>query len=166
MLSIQLLATFAGLLTGALSAALPAADEAGAVCKTYGVDFQDGGRYFINTNSNESFTFVSKFEGCQNDYASLMLVNKDTSDQWDCGQVPTVPDNTPQLATCQVQKNQLVSGEYLIIAIGNNGNGQPFSYQREFHIDAGPQQTVTAYPTKTVTTTPIETTTCKWQCHI
>lgn len=168
MLSIRIVHALAGLLAGAKSAALPedmsmetSQDQQGSVCTTYGVDFQDGGSYFINTNSNESFTFVSKFEGCQNDTASLQLVDKDTSDQWDCSSVPTVPDNTPELSTCQVLKSRIVSGQYLIIALGNNGNGQPFSYQREFHIDAGPQQTITAYPTRTVTSTPLTTTTCE-----
>lgn len=135
--------------------------NASSVCSTFGVDFQSGGNYFINSNSNESFTFVSKFEGCNDDLPSLMLVNKDTTDQYDCGQVPTVPNDTPQLATCQILKNQLVSGTYLIIVIGNNGNGEPFSYQREFTIQIGPQQTITQYPTVTSTTTPIVTTTCK-----
>jgi hypothetical protein len=71
-------------------------------CNTYGLDFQDGGNYFINTNSNDSFTFVSSFVGCQNDTASVMLINQNTGDQYDCGSVPTVPDNAPELATCPV----------------------------------------------------------------
>lgn len=32
-------------------------------CKSFGVDFQDGGSYFQNVNSTDPFTFVSKFEG-------------------------------------------------------------------------------------------------------
>lgn len=166
-----LLAALSGLFSCVSSVAVPAQDNvateilkrqmnASSVCTTFGVDFQSGGNYFINSNSNESFTLVSKFEGCNDDLASLMLVNKDTTDQYDCGQVPTVPNDTPQLATCQILKNQLVSGTYLIIAIGNNGNGEPFSYQREFTIQVGPQQTITQYPTVTSTTTPIVTTTC------
>jgi hypothetical protein len=130
-------------------------------CNTYGLDFQDGGNYFINTNSNASFTFVSSFVGCQNDTASVMLINQSTGDQYDCGSVPTVPDNAPELATCPVLKDQIASGDYLIIAVGNNGNGTPFAFQREFNISAGPQQTFTDYYTPTVTSTPIVITTCK-----
>lgn len=130
-------------------------------CNTYGLDFQDGGNYFINTNSNASFTFVSSFMGCQNDTASVMLINQSTGDQYDCGSVPTVPDNAPELATCPVLKDQIASGDYLIIAVGNNGNGTPFAYQREFNISAGPQQTITNYYTPTVTSRPIVITTCK-----
>jgi hypothetical protein len=130
-------------------------------CNTYGLDFQDGGNYFINTNSNDSFTFVSSFVGCQNDTASVMLINQNTGDQYDCGSVPTVPDNAPEIATCPVLKDQIASGDFLIIAVGNNGNGTPFAYQREFNISAGPQQTTTYYYTPTVTSTPIVITTCK-----
>jgi hypothetical protein len=130
-------------------------------CNTYGLDFQDGGNYFINTNSNDSFTFVSSFVGCQNDTASVMLINQNTGDQYDCGSVPTVPDNAPELATCPVHKDEIASGDFLIIAVGNNGNGTPFAYQREFNISAGPQQTITNYYTPTVTSTPIVITTCK-----
>ena len=32
-------------------------------CLSYGIDFQDGGSYFIDTNSNQSFTTVSEFSG-------------------------------------------------------------------------------------------------------
>ena len=130
-------------------------------CNTYGLDFQDGGNYFINTNSNASFTFVSSFVGCQNDTASLMLVNQSNGDQYDCGSVPTVPDNAAELATCPVLKDQIASGDYLIIAVGNNGNGTPFAFQREFNITAGPQQTITSYVTPTITSTPIVITTCR-----
>jgi len=130
-------------------------------CNTYGLDFQDGGNYFINTNSNASFTFVSSFVGCQNDTASLMLVNQSNGDQYDCGSVPTVPDNAAELATCPVSKDQIASGDYLIIAVGNNGNGTPFAFQREFNITAGAQQTITSYLIPTITSTPIVITTCK-----
>lgn len=34
-----------------------------SVCQTFGIDYQDGGSYFINQNSTEQFTAVSQFEG-------------------------------------------------------------------------------------------------------
>lgn len=171
----QILSAFVGISVGVSSAAVlgnqVARNDAtqivrrqmdpNSVCTTYGVDFEDGGSYFIDTNSNASFTFVSKFEGCNNDTASLQLVNQDTSDQYDCGEVPTVPNNASQTAKCQIRKNQLVSGKYLIIAIGNNGNGQPFASQRQFAIEVGAQKTTTFRRTATITTTPVVTKTCK-----
>ena len=137
--------------------------NANSTCVAYGIDFQDGGDYFINTNSNDSFTCVTKFEGCNNDQADVMLVNENTGDEYECTNVNTVPDDEAMLSTCPVLKNQLTSGEYLILVLGNNGNGNPFAWQREFSLDAGPQQTSTVTPTVTysVTTTPTVITTSK-----
>jgi hypothetical protein len=169
----QLIAVLLYTVSAVLSAAVPACEDvetyifkrqmnSNSTCTTYGVDYQDGGNYFINTNSNEAFTFVSGFQGCNNATAQLSLVNEDTGDQYDCGSVPTVPNNAPQTATCQVQKSQLTSGTYLIITIGNNGVGNPFADERQFMIEAGPQATITEYPTAT---TPVVATSCKSHRH-
>jgi hypothetical protein len=169
----QLLAVLLYTVSAVLSAAVPACEDvetyifkrqmsSNSTCTTYGVDYQEGGNYFINTNSNEAFTFLSGFDGCNNATAQLSLVNEDTGDQYDCGSVPTVPNNAPQTATCQVQKSQLTSGTYLIITIGNNGVGNPFADERQFMIEAGPQQIVTEYPTATA---PVVPTNCKSQRH-
>lgn len=37
----------------------------------------------------------------------------------------------------------MVSGDWDITIISNNGDGDPIAYQAEFYITAGPQQTVT-----------------------
>jgi hypothetical protein len=34
-----------------------------ATCQSYGVDFVDGGSYFININSPDYFSFVTEFDG-------------------------------------------------------------------------------------------------------
>jgi hypothetical protein len=132
-----------------------------STCSFFGVDFEEGGNYFINTNSQDPFTFLTVFEGCNNATADLSLVNEDTGDQFDCGSVRTVPDNAPMTATCEVSKNQITSGKYLIITIGNNGVGRPFANQREFTIEAGPQQTITETPTAMGTTAPVVASNCK-----
>ena len=36
-------------------------------CESYGIDFQDGGSYFIDSSSNASFTTVSEFSGLPTD---------------------------------------------------------------------------------------------------
>ena len=46
-----------------------------SICYSYGVDFVDDGSYFINTASNDSFTSVSTFEGCNQDKAEVLLVD-------------------------------------------------------------------------------------------
>ena len=131
------------------------------VCSTSGVNYQDGGDYFINTNSNQAFLIVSTFSGCNNDTADVSLVNESTGDQYDCGQVLTVPNGVPQTATCPVLKSQFTSGTYLIITVGNNGDGQPFAYQRQITVRAGTQQTITRYSTATITINPTVTVNCK-----
>ncbi|CAK4030452.1 Hypothetical predicted protein [Lecanosticta acicola] len=128
-------------------------------CSTFGIDFQDGGSYFINSQLNESFTAVSEFEGCNNDTASVVLVNDQSSDQYECTSVPTVPNDTPEMTTCPITNNEMSSGNWSLILIGNNGNGNPFAYQRDFYLTVGVPNTttVTSTVTFTETSTPIAT---------
>lgn len=162
----------AGAASTAFSAIVPAHEDSlgnlmrrqtntSSVCSTSGVNYQDGGDYFINTNSNQAFLIVSTFSGCNNDTADVSLVNESTGDQYDCGQVLTVPNGVPQTATCPILKSQFTSGTYLIITVGNNGDGQPFAYQRQITIRAGTQQTITRYSTATITIIPTVTVNCK-----
>ncbi|KAK0923740.1 hypothetical protein LTR91_006016 [Friedmanniomyces endolithicus] len=118
-------------------------DGGDSVCSVFGVDFQGGGSYFMNSNSNDNFTLVAEFEGCQNDTADIILVNDQTSDEYECSPLPTVPDDTRQMSTCPVSKSQMSSGNWSILTLGDNGNADPFSYQRDFLLQVGPQQTVT-----------------------
>jgi len=131
-----------------------------SVCNTFGIDFKDGNSYFINTLSNDSFTCVSEFEGCNQDVADIMLVLP-SGDELICSQVPTTPDDTPEMSTCPIQKDEMVSGEYLILITGNNGDGNPFAWERDIQLDCGPQATSTVTPTVTynITVTPTSTST-------
>ena len=36
-------------------------------CSVFGIDYQNGGSYFIDTSVNVDFTLVSQFEGCKSD---------------------------------------------------------------------------------------------------
>ncbi|KAK4984633.1 hypothetical protein LTR50_006483 [Elasticomyces elasticus] len=129
-----------------------------SICLSYGIDFISGGNYFINTNSNESFTSVSQFEGCNAGKANILLVDP-KSDQYECTDVPTTPDDVSQMSTCPLFKNQMYSGDWSILILGNNGDGNPFAYERDFSINAGPQQTTYVTRTVTYTATIIPTTT-------
>lgn len=42
-----------------------------------------------------------------------------------------------------IEKEDLVSGEYSILVLSNNGNADPIAYQRDFSLIVGPQQTTT-----------------------
>ncbi|RAQ98978.1 hypothetical protein DDE82_008727 [Stemphylium lycopersici] len=134
-----------------------------AICYSYGVDFIDEGSYFINSNSIEDFTAVSYFKGCNNDVADVLLVApEDTAGETEflCSQIPTTPDNENQLSTCPIMKNQMSSGHWLLLILGDNGEGgQPFAWQRDLYLTVGPQVTTTYTPTVTMSyfTTPTMT---------
>jgi len=141
-------------------------------CSVYGIDFVDGGSYFINSNSTANFTVVQQFSGCNDDEASVLLVQQSTEDEWECTSISTgkhftraiaqdsavlihyqVPSNTSELSTCPIEKDQMSSGEWTILVIGNNGDGNPFAYERDFSLTVGPQETTTATQTVTFTQT-------------
>ena len=100
-----------------------------SICYSFGVDFVDEGHYFINSQSSESFTAVSTFEGCNNGVADVLLVHPNGDEDF-CTQVPTTPPDTPELSTCPILKSQMDSGEWIILVVGNNGDGQPFAWER------------------------------------
>ncbi|KAI5240000.1 hypothetical protein E4T42_08533 [Aureobasidium subglaciale] len=133
-----------------------------ADCNSYGIDFVNNGDYFINSASNSSFTSVTQFTGCAKDVANVELVNWDTGDEYLCSDIPLQPDGTPETSTCDIDKNQMVSGTWGLILISNNGddpNSPPFANQRTFSLDVGVQATSTVTPTMTfnMTTTPTST---------
>jgi hypothetical protein len=64
-------------------------DNTNSTCLVYGIDFVEGGSYFINSNSNVDFTTVQQFSGCNNDDASILLVQQSTEDEYECTSVPT-----------------------------------------------------------------------------
>ncbi|KXT00499.1 hypothetical protein AC578_4084 [Pseudocercospora eumusae] len=131
-----------------------------SICYSYGIDYQNGGSYFIDSRSNASFTCVSQFESCVEDtYSNIILVNGDTGDQVLCSDVATTPDLVSQMSTCPITKDEMTSGDWSIIAIGNNGDGSPFGWQRDFYLTVGIPQTTTITSTLTFseTTTPITT---------
>ncbi|KAK3678159.1 hypothetical protein LTR78_002255 [Recurvomyces mirabilis] len=57
--------------------------------------------------------------------------------------IPTSPDDVSQLSSCPVRHGALTSGNYSILTLGNDGEGDPFAYQRGFSLFAGQQTTVT-----------------------
>ncbi|KAF2808430.1 uncharacterized protein BDZ99DRAFT_55601 [Mytilinidion resinicola] len=146
-------------------AAVVSLASAGEVCDAFGIDYVDGGSYFINTNSQDNFTFVTEFEGCNDDIANTMIVPPDDApdnDEIICSDLDTTDvDDTPEMATCPIKKSQMVSGPWIILVMGNNGDGDPFAYERDITLDCGPQVTATVTPTVTynITVTPTSTST-------
>ena len=134
------------------------ASQALAQCRAYGKDFQNGGIYFQNASSTEQFTFVQYFEGCQQDFASNILIDP-AAEEYFCTKTPLTPDDTDQQSTCPITKNNLYSGDWSIIVSSNNGKGDPVAYERDFSLVVGVPTTFTYYPTVTVTSTKTPTST-------
>jgi hypothetical protein len=111
-------------------------------CKSFGIDFQDGGSYFQNQSSSDDFTFVSTFEGCANDVATNVLVDP-VGDQYLCSDTNLQPDDTFQMSTCPLEKDELSSGAWSVIIISNNGDEAPIAYQRDFSLSVGIAVTTT-----------------------
>ena len=106
-------------LAGLAAADSTTIDNTNSTCLSFGIDFVDGGSYFINTNSNANFTCVSQFEGCNSDVADIILQDPNGND-YSCGTVPTTPDDVSQMATCAIEKSQMFSGEWTIFILGKH----------------------------------------------
>ncbi|OJD40425.1 p-loop containing nucleoside triphosphate hydrolase [Diplodia corticola] len=129
-----------------------------AGCQSFGMDFQGGGIYFQNNASTDPFTFVQEFEGCQADNSTNILVDP-SGDQYTCTSTPMQPDDTDELSTCPILKDELVSGAWSLLILSNNGDdGAPIAFERDFSLTVGVQSTVTVTPTITSTTVLVPTT--------
>ncbi|KAG9587655.1 hypothetical protein KCU77_g9014, partial [Aureobasidium melanogenum] len=128
---------------------------ASAQCEVYGIDIQNGGTYFENSELTVPFTLVQEFSGCDNDTANNILVDPN-GDQYECSDTPLVPAYTPETVTCSDwPQDKLYSGDWSLVVISNNGDGDPIAYQRDFSLTVGTPTTVTVTPT--VTATDLET---------
>ena len=81
----------AGLATSAVASSLleTRQDNPNSPCLVYGIDYVDGGSYFIDSSSTSDFTAVQQFDGCNDDSASILLVQQSTEDEYECSSVPT-----------------------------------------------------------------------------
>lgn len=142
---IPLLAAGAGLL-----------QVASAACDSYAIDFKNGGNYFINKNSNESFTAVSQFSGCTG-IANVVLVAPNAKESFYCSDIATSSDYTDVTTTCPIQKNQMYSGDWKLVILNNNGDNPSFTASRLLHLNVGEQVTSVVVPTVTlnVSSTPV-----------
>ncbi|CAD0109863.1 unnamed protein product [Aureobasidium uvarum] len=123
-------------------------------CESYGIDFKNNRNYFIDINSNESFTAVSEFYGCSEPARAILYTPSNHSIF--CSDVATTPDYTDATTTCPILKNQMYSGDWTLVLLDNNGNGSSFNAQRKLHLSVGEQSTSVVIPTITliVTQTP------------
>ncbi|KAI4763402.1 hypothetical protein E4T52_04609 [Aureobasidium sp. EXF-3400] len=128
---------------------------ASAQCQVYGIDIQNGGTYFENSELTVPFSLVQEFSGCDNDTANNIIVDPN-GDQYECSDTPLLPDYTPETVSCSDwPQDKLYSGDWSLVVISNNGDADPIAYQRDFSLTVGTPTTVTITPT--VTATDLET---------
>lgn len=121
-----------------------------SICYSYGVDYVDEASYFLNSKSQDPFSCVSTFRGCNNDVADVLFVRPD-GEEYFCTQVNTYPQDQRMLSVCPIRKDQMTSGHWMLLIIGNNDDGYPFAWQRDLYLTVGPQATITKTPTVTLT---------------
>jgi hypothetical protein len=109
-------------------------ENAESICHIYGIDYQDNGTYALESPTNAKFTCVSQFEGCAGGDANIILVNDQTEQEYDCTDIPTTPDGESQMSTCPIEQDHMSSGNWTVVAIGNNGDAAPFAWQRKFYL--------------------------------
>ncbi|KAK3906716.1 hypothetical protein C8A05DRAFT_40471 [Staphylotrichum tortipilum] len=119
---------------------------ANADCTSYGVDYSSGGSYYIDSASNQYFSFVNVFQGCSQETISPVLVGPDDS-VYACSDISTTPAGTQITSTCGIPFSAMRSGRWKIVI-----SGRQISSQRTITLTVGVPQTtwVTATPTVVV----------------
>ncbi|KAK2758385.1 hypothetical protein FQN54_004235 [Arachnomyces sp. PD_36] len=122
-----------------------------ADCQSYGVDYLDGESYFIDTESQDYFSFVNKFSGCVDQDTVTPILVAPSKDEYFCSDITTLPNDVDKISTCdvagnEVRKADMFSGTWTIIILGLT-----FAWERDFEIIAGPQIKTTVTPTSQVT---------------
>ncbi|PVH78934.1 hypothetical protein DL98DRAFT_572855 [Cadophora sp. DSE1049] len=130
---------------------LSLANFAFGTCVSYGIDFVNGGSYFIDSTEATDFTFLSQFEGCTSGEEITPILVDPNEDEYFCSQIATTPDDTSILSTCPILQTDMFSGTWYIVI-----EGLTFAYVRTFTLTVGVPTTTTAIPTITVgmTSTP------------
>ncbi|CAK7202755.1 hypothetical protein SEUCBS139899_005482 [Sporothrix eucalyptigena] len=123
-----------------------------ADCSSYGVDYSNGGAYYIDGTSNTYFSFITIFQGCTQESISPILVDPDNN-QYACSAISTTPAGAQETSTCGIPFSAMKSGTWKIIV-----SGDQIAVQRTITLTVGAPQTSTVVATPTIvlgiTTTP------------
>jgi len=123
-----------------------------ADCSSYGVDYANGGAYYIDGGSNQYFSFITVFQGCTAETINPVLVDPD-GNQYVCSGINTTPAGQQVTSTCGIPFSAMRSGGWKIIVQGNQ-----IAVQRSVTLTVGVPATTTVTATPTiiigVTTTP------------
>lgn len=124
-----------------------------AQCVSYGIDYANGGEYYIDASSNQYFSFVTVFQGCQMETINPVLVDPNNN-QYSCSSINTLPAGNQMTSTCGIPFSAMKSGQWRIIMAG-----QQVQVQRTMTFTVGLPETTTITATPTIvigiTSTPV-----------
>ncbi|KAK1762352.1 hypothetical protein QBC33DRAFT_283050 [Phialemonium atrogriseum] len=115
-----------------------------ADCKSYGVDFSNGGSYQIDGSSNQYFSFISVFQGCNRENISPVLVSPD-GNEYACSSIDTSSDGAQVTSTCGIPFSAMKSGVWKIVLESNQ-----IAVQRSITLKIGVPETVVVTATPTI----------------
>ena len=115
-----------------------------ADCQSYGIDYANGGSYYIDGGSTDQFTFLSTFSGCNDENISPVLQDPNGK-QYSCSAVRTTPDGAQSVSTCSIRYSDMWSGDWKIIV-----SSRQIGVQRTFSLTVGVPERVTVTATKTI----------------
>lgn len=131
-------------------------------CNSFGIDYQDGGRYFVEASRSSHFVALQYFSGCQNDFAENVLIDPKGNEK-KCNRSPMQPDGAVQHINCDGIR--LYTGEWSILVLSHGSGAEPILHQRDFYLSVGQESDVSTtpsprtgchgIPTKTMTITSI-----------
>ncbi|KAB5577570.1 hypothetical protein GE09DRAFT_1168517 [Coniochaeta sp. 2T2.1] len=107
-----------------------------AACSSYGVDYSNGGAYYIDGSSNQYFSFITVFQGCSQESISPVLVGPDDN-EYACSAINTQPAGSQVTSTCGIPYSAMQSGTWKIIV-----QGSQIAVQRTITLTVGVPQTV------------------------
>lgn len=117
--------------------------RARADCTSYGVDYSSGESYYIDSTSSQYFSFITVFQGCNQESISPVLIAPD-GNEYACSAIKTQPAEQQVISTCGIPFSVMQSGTWKIIVAGSQ-----ISSQRVITLTVGAPQTTwyTATPT-------------------
>ncbi|KAF2170938.1 hypothetical protein M409DRAFT_51178 [Zasmidium cellare ATCC 36951] len=135
-------------------------------CHSVGIDYQDGGSYFLEASRSLSFTALQYFSDCQNDFADNLLIDPSGNEKR-CNRTPMQPDGLLHQVDCE--GINVYTGDWSILILSYNGGAEPLMDQRDFHlsveepidVDTTPSQRPRCHITQAET---VSITSLTWSC--
>ncbi|TLS29343.1 hypothetical protein PpBr36_01551 [Pyricularia pennisetigena] len=129
------------LLTAAILFCLGAVAQS---CTSQGIDYSNGGSYYIDSSSNDYFSFVSEFQGCYRESISPVLVDPDNN-QYACSAIEIGNSGAKVTSLCYIPFSAMRTGPWKLVLVGRQ-----ISTERIINLKVGPLATTTVTATPTI----------------